>query len=494
MGEGNFWLSVLTCAALLALALLCVQQMNRSLLARPLALLCLTLLAWNSASLAYDGTSALAFRWLDVSTSPWTAPLALDFTLAFVGLRRRLRAVRLASFSTMGALSLASALAFVWPAARGFAGSRLWAGLHLAGILVIMAIAVFLLARHLRATADPVERARTRLLLIAIALGAFGGASEVANDLVPWIPAVGSLCLLGASTLITLVALRWKLFDDELSLDTAAAAVLLACGSVAAQVLALRLFGASNIALSAGTAAVAVGVVAAARHFALASAERRARISQLVTLGRFSAQMAHDLKNPLTALHGALQVLEADLPQQRELVELTLSQVRRLEEMVERYRRLSHVQPLRAQLSLNQVVRELTALQPYGAGDRISVKAQLADDLPACDADKDLIATALENLIRNSIEAMPEGGEITVRTERAEGAVLMSVEDTGPGMDARIREHAFDDFFTTKATGTGLGLAFVRRVAEAHGGNAWLGERAGRGTIVNLRLPVTRHG
>jgi hypothetical protein len=150
MGGGDFWLSVLTCAALLALALLCVQQMNRSLLARPLALLCLTLLAWNGASLAYERTSAPAFRWLDVSTSPWTAPLALDFTLAFVGLRRRLRAVRVASFSTMGALSLASALAFVWPAARGFAGSQLWSAIHLAGILAIMTIAVFLLARHLR--------------------------------------------------------------------------------------------------------------------------------------------------------------------------------------------------------------------------------------------------------------------------------------------------------------------------------------------------------
>jgi signal transduction histidine kinase len=490
MSEGSFWLSVLTCAALLALALLGVLRKNRSALATPLLLLCLNLLIWNSASLAYDVTSIPVFRWLDVSTSPLTAPLALDFTLAYVGLRRRLRNVRIAVFATMGALSLATALAFVLPSAREFAGSRTWAALHLAGILAAMTLAVFLLARHLRSTMEPVERARSRLLLTAIAVGGFGGASEVANNLYPWIPALGSLCLLGAAVLIALVALRLKLFDDELSLDTAAAAVVLACLSVAAQVAALRLLGASSVALSAGTAAVALGAVALVRRFAVDGAERRARIAQLVNLGRFSAQMAHDLKNPLAALHGAVQVLEVEQPQQRELLALMLAQVRRLEEMVERYRRLSHVEPLRAPLSLNHVVRETALLQPYAAGGRISLKTQLADDLPVCDADKDLIATALENLIRNSIEAMPEGGEIIVRTAKADGSVLMSVEDTGPGMDARTRERAFDDFFTTKASGSGLGLAFVRRVAEAHGGNAWLGERAGHGTIVNLRFPV----
>lgn len=67
----------------------------------------------------------------------------------------------------------------------------------------------------------------------------------------------------------------------------------------------------------------------------------------------------------------------------------------------------------------------------------------------------------------------------------------MEVEDTGEGMDARTRERAFDDFFTTKASGSGLGLAFVRRVVEAHGGEVLLTSREGRGTVVRMRLPVT---
>jgi two-component system sensor histidine kinase HydH len=85
---------------------------------------------------------------------------------------------------------------------------------------------------------------------------------------------------------------------------------------------------------------------------------------------------------------------------------------------------------------------------------------------------------------------MPEGGLVTVRTTASDGALLLSVEDEGAGMDARTRERAFDDFFTTKATGSGLGLPFVRRVAEAHGGSASLAARSGRGTVVTLRLPL----
>jgi signal transduction histidine kinase len=97
----------------------------------------------------------------------------------------------------------------------------------------------------------------------------------------------------------------------------------------------------------------------------------------------------------------------------------------------------------------------------------------------------------LENLVRNAMEAMPDGGTVTVRTARSGAeSVLLSVADTGCGMDARTRERAFDDFFTTKALGSGLGLAFVRRVVEAHGGRVSLESEQGRGTLVSVRLPV----
>jgi signal transduction histidine kinase len=104
--------------------------------------------------------------------------------------------------------------------------------------------------------------------------------------------------------------------------------------------------------------------------------------------------------------------------------------------------------------------------------------------------DRDLLAGALENLVQNAFEAMPDGGTVTVRTSVDPDTVVLSVEDNGQGMDARTRERAFDPFFTTKPTGSGLGLAFVRRVAEAHGGDVTLASKEGAGTTLQLRLPL----
>ena len=126
------------------------------------------------------------------------------------------------------------------------------------------------------------------------------------------------------------------------------------------------------------------------------------------------------------------------------------------------------------------------------------MNVELAEGLPPCRADREMLSRVLENLVRNAMEAMPDGGTVTVRTARSGGgareagaSVVLSVEDTGCGMDARTRERAFDDFFTTKATGSGLGLAFVHRVVEAHGGQLSLESEQGRGTVVSVRLPVS---
>ena len=105
-----------------------------------------------------------------------------------------------------------------------------------------------------------------------------------------------------------------------------------------------------------------------------------------------------------------------------------------------------------------------------------------------------MVGLALENMLRNAVEAMPAGGALTVRTRRdaASGAPVMRllVEDAGVGMDARQREHAFDETYTTKPEGSGLGLAFVKRVAEAQGGRVRLLSVLGRGTGIELTLPA----
>jgi signal transduction histidine kinase len=241
-------------------------------------------------------------------------------------------------------------------------------------------------------------------------------------------------------------------------------------------------------------------LLAAARLVIGAIMVRRDQTVQLVTLGRLAAQMGHDLKNPLAALKGATQFLREERAQGRsiddrtEFLDLLVEQIDRLQGAAEKYQRLGRIQAIRTPVRLNQLVSDLVTFQQLGNAKQIPVKADLAPDLPDCPLDPDLVAGALENLLQNAFEATPSAAPVTIRTAvgqtRHTSGVVVSVEDAGVGMSARTLAQALDDFFTTKPTGSGLGLAFVRRVAEAHGGEVSLVSREGVGTTVRLFLPL----
>jgi two-component system sensor histidine kinase HydH len=247
-------------------------------------------------------------------------------------------------------------------------------------------------------------------------------------------------------------------------------------------------------------AILTLGVIglAVVRELGGAAAVARERVRRLATLGRFSEQLAHDIRNPLAALKGAVQFLATEkaagrpLEPHGEFLDLMAEQVERLQRVVADYQRMAKVEPLLAPGSLNDVVREVLGMQRFAVVPGVTLRAELATDLPKAQMDKDLVATSLENVLRNAYEAMPGGGTVTVRTERVDdgsGGVAVSVEDEGEGMDARLLERAADEFFTTKATGSGLGLSFAERVALVHGGTLRLTSRAGKGTVVRLSLP-----
>jgi signal transduction histidine kinase len=136
-------------------------------------------------------------------------------------------------------------------------------------------------------------------------------------------------------------------------------------------------------------------------------------------------------------------------------------------------------------------VKRVLALQAFVAPN-VEVKRQLLEPSPIVHGDGDLLAAVLENLVTNAFQAMPEGrsGRVTVSTRIEDGRGVLAVEDDGKGMDARAVERAFEPFHTTKAKGSGLGLAFSREVARAHGGDARLLSREGRGTLVEVAIPL----
>jgi two-component system, NtrC family, sensor histidine kinase HydH len=497
--SGPAWLSLAACAGQLALAGLALARVGRSPLALPLSLLSIALSTWNFANFAHAVSGGEGWRLVTLAATLMTAPCAVHFILAFIGQRRRLA---VGIYAIYGVFSVFSAVAFSalgspWLAVR--ATSPDFARITLVLVTLVLGAGWGLLLLHLRRAPRLEERVRSGLLLLGLVLLVALPGTDLMAGLGLNVPRLGTLgTLLGLPVMAT-VALRFHLFGKDLSSGAALYAVTLAVVGVLAYLIVFRLFAAELSALVVATAAITFALLASARRQVTAFVTQRERLERLASLGRFSAQMAHDLKNPIAALKGAAQFLKEEHAQGRpwddkgEFLDLLLEQIERLQRVVSTYQRLGRVEPLPLPLDMNRLVEDVLSLQAFAGYGNVRLERALASELPRCAGDYDLLANALENLVRNAYEAMPQGGTLTVRTQReaSDGAgVVLSVEDTGEGMDARARERAFDEFFTTKATGSGLGLAFVRRVVEAHGGEVSLTSREGRGTIVRLRLPA----
>jgi signal transduction histidine kinase len=493
------WISIVAAVAALALALIAIFHGRPNALKSPFALLCLDVSAWTAANPAFLAYPGLALG-IDRTLSPLTAPLALDFVLVFVGSRRSSSVTRTALFVLCGSLSLTSLVALLVRGWHPFLDSRLWQVWLLASALPTMAVAAFALGRHWHQSVNADERGRASFLLLALGTGTMLGLSDSIKRFAPMCPQLSEVGMLVGAIGMAIVTFRFRLFGREpswrvlIALGVAAVAALCACA------LALSMAGTRPVTIVMVVMAIAVAGAAAAHERVTAAAMRAERKERMATLGRFSAQMDHDVRNPLAALKGAAQLLRRDLARPEPLINrvdfanLIVDQVERVETIFSRYRRLSRLELDRALIDVNEVVCTVLARQAPGFPEGIVVERDLAPALPPCLADADLLATMIENLARNAVEAMPQGGALTVRTRASSGApprVELSLEDTGVGMDARTRERATDDFFTTKEAGTGFGLAFTKRVAQAHGGNLTIASKLGAGTQVRLWIPVS---
>ena len=494
------WMYLLAAAGHLTLAVLSLVRGTRSPIARPLAILCFDMFGWCFASLASHLTDAPVWAMLDAAFTALCPALALHLVVVFVGATRVHLRLVVAAYVVFGALAASSSAGCTAAWGRRWVDSTAWAAIFLAAWLPTLVVVLVLLVRHLVRSSDADEKARTRTMLAALAVGGALATVDVVSATGFLLPRLASIGTLVSTLLVATAAFRFRLFDRDLSVSTAVYAGALATAGVVCYLAVFVILGGNVAALAFGTLTVTLVLGAAVREVAASRATQRERLDRLAVLGRFSAQMAHDIKNPLATLKGALQFLEEErergnpLDEKGEFLGLMREQVERLHRVVADYERIGRVEPIRRPVDVNQVVRSVVALEPYATTEGVSIRSELAADLPACELDSDLVAGALENVIRNALEAMPTGGSLVVRTGRDPddvGGVVISVEDAGEGMDARHAERAFDEFYTTKAQGSGRGLAFVRRVAQAHGGDVSLSSKVGVGTIVRVRLSAS---
>jgi PAS domain S-box-containing protein len=220
------------------------------------------------------------------------------------------------------------------------------------------------------------------------------------------------------------------------------------------------------------------------------------RISALTML---AAGVAHELGNPLNSLNIHLQLLDRRIRKMgpagdklREHLDVAADEIKRLDLIIAQF--LSAIRPSQPQLQraqIHELVEEsLRFLRPELEKSGVRVVKELRSDMPAMPLDANQMKQAFYNLIRNAIQAMPKGGTLTIAGSFTDFEVCVSFEDTGKGISAEHMSSLFQPFFTTRKTGTGLGLLIVRRIIREHGGEIDIGSREGEGTRVSIHLPL----
>jgi len=226
----------------------------------------------------------------------------------------------------------------------------------------------------------------------------------------------------------------------------------------------------------------------------------RRLVKQYTEIAQLAGALAHEIKNPLSTIRLNIELLAedfdgSDLPRDRRSrrkIEVVQRECQRLQDLLDDFLSFSKIRRLSLQpADLNEQIRRvLDFFRPKAAEANIELVDYLAGDLPTVLLDRESFHAALLNLVLNAEQAMPDGGQLVVRTYGTADGVALDLIDTGCGMGERTRSKVFEAFYSTKPGGSGLGLPTTRKIIEAHGGTIDLQSEVGRGSQFTVKLPM----
>ena len=227
--------------------------------------------------------------------------------------------------------------------------------------------------------------------------------------------------------------------------------------------------------------------------------EEARRTERLTSMGRLAAGVAHEIRNPLNAVSIIAQRLKAEFKpgENREeydnLITTIRSEVARISGIIEDF--LKYARPPQLETGMYPIEPLIkSAVMVIGERARMNDIAITVDspDGLACACDANQFKQALINLLLNAIDAVGKNGAIDIMARKSRGSIILTIDDSGPGIPDEVLPNIFDPYFTTRENGTGLGLAEVHRIITAHGGRIYAGNRDGGGAVFTVQLPGER--
>jgi len=279
-------------------------------------------------------------------------------------------------------------------------------------------------------------------------------------------------------------------------------------------------WGSVIVAALAGLPAVTLGLVADRERRARGEVERlndeltgtlsRLQTAQqelvvaerMATVGRLSLRIAHEVRNPISAIELNAEMLEdivrerrdAEMKEAAALIAAIRDQVTTLDALTEEYLAFARFpRPHFEEESVNHLVQELADfVRPVATRQGLTLRVEVDPNVPMMEIDRGLLRQAVLNLVKNGLESLSSGGELRIESRFDGDAVEIAVSDTGAGIPVDVGPQLFEQFFTTKPQGTGLGLSITRQIAEEHDGEVRWANRRDHGATFTIRLPVKR--
>jgi len=222
-----------------------------------------------------------------------------------------------------------------------------------------------------------------------------------------------------------------------------------------------------------------------------------AQADRLITTGEMAANIAHEIKNPLAGALGALEIIMDDMPKDNSCIPI-------MHEIIVQLERINHAvndllsyarpaDPVFEKVNLNEIFKRiLSLLESQIKAENTKTNLFLSESIPNITADEKLIQQLFWNILLNAVQSMKDSGTLTIKTEKENSTVKITIQDTGKGIPKDNYEKIFKPFFTNKHKGTGLGLAISKRIVEQHSGNISIKSEMGKGTTFIINLPIAR--